>query len=231
MVTHLNHSFPECWQCVSFVHLHHSSPASREPQLDPTWPTKPDTSELAGLDHSQNLTSKYFKVRTFTTLSNVTWTECYHYHTITLYLPSSADWWPGTGRIRRWTNTPLPHLRSCQWKYNHHIRSRCMIHGMVIKVVYDGINTRALMLTQVCKSQCMSHCSVLTIGWNIVMNSPMQLLYYVQVTVVPCIGGGTGGAQWGQLPPQNISRGAVMTVTRQALFIRYCILTIWHHCS
>ena len=70
-----------------------------------------------------------------------------------------------------------------------------MIHGMVIKVVYDGINTRVLMLTQVCKSQCMSHCSVLTIGWNIVMNCPMQL----QVTV-PCIGGGTGEGSGGSCP-------------------------------
>ena len=61
---------------------------------------------------------------------------------------------------------------------------------MVIKVVYDGINTRVLILTQVCKSQCMLHCSVLTIGWNIVQCS---CHYYVQVTV-PCIGGRAG---WG----------------------------------
>ena len=63
--------------------------------------------------------------------SNVTWTECYHYHTITFYLPSSGGWWRGTGhtRCRRWTSTPLPHLRGCQCEDNHHIMSWCMIHG------------------------------------------------------------------------------------------------------
>ena len=47
--TCMNHSFPECWQCVGFVHPHYSSSASREPQLDPTWPTKPGKPELLAL--------------------------------------------------------------------------------------------------------------------------------------------------------------------------------------
>ena len=43
-----------------------------------------------------------------------------------LYLPSSGGWWRGTGRVRcrRWTSTPLPHLRGCQCEDNH-----VMMHG------------------------------------------------------------------------------------------------------
>ena len=70
--------------------------------------------------------SSFLKPLSIFTPSNVTWTECYHYHWITFYLPSSGGWWCGTGciRCRRWTSTPLPHLRSCQCEDNE---SWCMM--------------------------------------------------------------------------------------------------------